>query len=398
MSRYARRREPAHPKVERIELNEKYVPLRLILMIGALALAVFSFGTFLNDLLTVEPGWSVIETDNPQTLAFQDFVLDYDLGAGAASAKSEQSAISAIYTQNLDEASRALSREQVEGVNNLYSLNAEPNRDITVSPILYQAFQILGDCRYVYYAPLMDRYDCVFSSDYDEEAELYDPRRDEPTAGFAREVAAFAVDPEAIQVKLLPDNTLRLEVSQEYLDYARENEIECFVDLGILRNAFLCDAVADALTGEGYCNGVVSTLDGFTRNLCQEEFALNLFDYSDGAARILGGVAYDAPAALVSFRAFPVIEDYDDTRFYVYADGAIETPFLGTDGLSAPACASLTTLSADGAVAPLAIRTLEAFCSGEDANFDSLNDLSWASTRDGEITLHGDGFRLMESD
>lgn len=400
MSRSARRREPAHPKVERIELNGKNVPLRVVLMIAALALAVVSFGTFLSDLMNVEAGWSVVEPTDPKTLAYQDFVLSYNLGAGEESAKSEQKAISALFTQTLDEASSALSRYQLEGANNLYTLNAQPNTDITVSPVLYHAFELLQGCRYIYCAPMMDRYDSVFTSTYDEEAELYDPAKDEPTARFVREVAVFAADPEAIQVKLLADNTLRLEVSQEYLDYAQENEIGCLVDLGLLRNAFLCDAVADGMAEAGYRNGVVSTLDGYTRNLYEDEFALNLFDYEDGAAKVLGAVSYVSPAALVSFRAFPAVEDYDDTRFYRYADGTMVTPFLGSNGLSGSVCASLTTLSYDDAVAPLAIRTLEAF-SGigeENANFDSLNDLSWASTQKGEITLHGDAFQLIELD
>lgn len=398
MSRNARRREPNHPKVERIELNEKNVPLRIVLMIAALALAVVSFGSFISDLLDVEAGWSTVEPTDPKTLAYQDFVLSYDLGAGELSAKNEQKAVSALFTETLDESYYALSRYQQEGVNNLYTLNAQPNTDIVVSPVLYRAFELLADCRYVYYAPLMDRYNSVFTSTYDEEAELYDPAKDEPTAVFAREVAAFAVDPDFIQVKLLGDNTLRLEVSQEYLDYAQEYEIGCFVDLGLLRNAFLCDEVADALTEAGYCNGVVSTLDGYTRNLYQDEFALNLFDYVDGTAKNLGAVAYQSPASLVSFRAFPVVEDYDDTRFYLYADGTVVNPFLGETGLPSPVCASLTTLGSDDAVAPLAIRTLEAFCADgdEEAAFESLNDLSWASTGSGEIKLHGDAFRLIE--
>ena len=193
-----------------------------------------------------------------------------------------------------------------------------------------------------------------------------------------------------MQVRLLPDNTLRLEVSQEYLDYARESGVETFVDFGILRNALLCDAAADALVQAGYVQGVLSSLDGYARSLNGEEFALNIFERQNGKIKNVGIVNYSGPAALVSFRAFPATES-DMVNYYTYSDGTVICPYLNENGISHASAGMLAGLSPSGTAASLALRLLPVF-TGEAGGEKALDDLSWVMSRDGVVQIHGTGF------
>ena len=396
MSRYSRRSDPALRPKQRVELTTGKIALRLMVVGIAILVASLAFGAVVNNLVSTQTGWQQVEAANPETGIAQDFILCYNIGQTEAAAGTELKALSSHYGQLLDNAYRVLSNVPMENVVNLHTLNSRPNTAVAVDPLLYAAFQTLEESgsRLVYFAPMLEQYRSLYACEYDQEAEKFDPERSEELARFAGEIARFARDPEAVQVKLLPENTLRLEVSPEYLDFAGENELESFVDLGLLLNAFLCDAVAEGLTELGYVNGYVTSFDGFTRTMCPEEFGLSVYDLKEGEAQLLDTALYDGPCTLVSCRSFPVL-DMDAVNYYRYADGTLRGPYLNEQGLLHAACASLYTLSRELTTAQLAIRTLEAYAQ-EDASFPSLEEISWVSGENGQAAYHGTDFRPAE--
>lgn len=143
MSRKERRKEPALTPKEQVELSQKNIPLRIVLVVLALVAAAVCFANALGEMGKVQPGWQEILATNPITAASQDFVLTYNLGAGSLSPKAELQKVSELYTRVLDETSQALSNQAVSGVNNLHTLNRQPNADIQVEPELYEAFRVL---------------------------------------------------------------------------------------------------------------------------------------------------------------------------------------------------------------------------------------------------------------
>lgn len=392
MSRNFRRREPALRPKQRVELSSEKLALRVALLGIAILVASLAFTSVFNGLVSAKSGWQQISPENTQSAGYQDFLLCYNIGQTELSAKNEVKALSKLYGETMDSASRALDNSPQEGFVNLYDLNSQPNTAVSVDPLLYQAFQTIEESgsRMVYFAPLMANYRSLFACADDDTAAQFDPEKSWEMARFAEEIAAFALDPEAVQVKLLPENTLRLEVSPEYLDYAEENELERFVDLGLLRNAFLCDAVTQALEAQGFVNGYLTSFDGFTRALCQEEFGLNVFDFQEGQSLQVDTALYQGPCVVVSCRSFPILE-LDQVNYYSYAGGEVRPPYFGEDGLLHAACPSLNTLSRNLSVAELTIRTLEAYA-GKDPTFPSLEDLSWVSGGNQQASYHGTDF------
>lgn len=396
MSRYARRREPAIRPKTRLEVNDEHLTIRVVCVVVSITVAALAFGVALNSVFSTKTGWQQIEPVDHETGIAQDFLLYYHIGQSDQSPRDELRAVSSGYSKAIDHAYRVLSNVEQEGYVNLKTLNSRPNTDITVDPLLYDAFAQVDatGSRLPYFAPLIEQYHSLFACGDDAQAAYFDPERSETAAQFAGEIAAFANDPEAVQVRLQPDYTLRLEVSQEYLDYARENEVDSFVDFGILLNAFLCDAVANTLEEQGCVNGYITSFDGFTRAMCTDEFGLNVLDLVQGQACQLGTVLYNTPGAIVSCRSFPVLEK-DAVNYYSYSDGSICAPYLNDRGLLRTACASLNTFSGELSTAQLALRTLAAYA-GEDEGFSSLEDLSWVAGSNQQILLHGDAFRLAE--
>ncbi len=396
MSRDARRKDPAlQPKIK-LELREGHYTLRFVCMCVALVVAVMAFAVVLNSSTQVEPGWQQIVPQDSAAPAAQELLLCYNLGQTEQKPSQELKALAESYAELLDEGYRMLSNTEQEFCVNLHTLNQQPNTALTVDDILYGALETLeaSDSRLIYFAPLMDQYYGLFASTYDHEAEEFDPAYSEEAADFAREIAAFATDPDAIQLKLLPQNTVRLEVSPEYLAYAREHQVDSFLDFGLVLNAFLCDVVADGLREQGFVNGYVTSFDGYTRAICTDEFGLNIYDRVEGQPRRLGTVLYHTPGAVVSCRAFPILEG-DVVNYFTYSDGTVRAPYLNDRGELHCAAASLNTFSSTLSAGALALRTLAAYA-GEDPAFPGLEDLSWAAGENQQIILHGDAFTLSQ--
>lgn len=395
MSRYARRREPNVRKKERLELSEENLTLRLLAMGAAILVAALAFGYVINNLVAVQTGWQTIEAANPETGIAEQFTLSYNIGNSNQTATAELKTVSAVYTEALEHAYRVLSNLELSPYTNLATLNAHPNEDITVDPVLYAALQTVEETgsRQLYFAPLLEQYDSLFSSGTDEAAENFDPYRSEAVAEFAGEIAAFANDPGMVRITLLPENRVRLEVAEEYLDYAQENEIVSFVDFGYLRNAFLCDAAADALMERGCTEGILSSYDGYVRVLCSDELAVSLYDLEkDGAIVRTGEAVYHGPAALVVCRSFP-LNPQDQPIYHCYADGSLRAPYIGRDGLLRSAASSLTALDRQGGVASLALKATEAFAA-ETLDEAMLEGISYIVTDHGEIRTSGGDFTL----
>ncbi len=396
MSRNARRREPAMPSKIRLELREGHYTLRFVCMCVALVVAVMAFAIVLNSSTQVEPGWQQIVPQDSAIPVAQEFLLCYNLGQTEQKPSQELKALAESYAGLLDEGFRMLSNTEQESCVNLHTLNQQPNTALTVDDILYGALETLeaSGSRLIYFAPLMDQYYGLFASTYDHEAEEFDPAYSEEAADFAREIAAFATDPDAIELKLLPQNTVRLEVSPEYLAYAREHQVDSFLDFGLVLNAFLCDVVADGLREQGFVNGYVTSFDGYTRAMCTDEFGLNIYDRVEGQPSPLGMVLYHTPGAVVSCRAFPILEG-DVVNYFTYSDGTVRAPYLNDRGELHCAAASLNTFSPTLSAGALALRTLAAYA-GEDPAFPELEDLSWAAGENQQIILHGDAFTLSQ--
>lgn len=355
MSRTARdNRDRARPKpVERIELNEKHPGLRLVLAVVFLLIGGASLAYGVSQLFTPQSDWVTIEAGSDQGITCaSEFEFLYHLGGGELSPAAEQKAVSAAYTRLCRNAFQVFHNQmEEEGVNNLYAINRHPNEELTVDGALYEALAAVerSGNRALYLGPVYERYGGVFSCWDDVQLADFDPRLSPEVAREYREYAAFANDPQAVRMELLGEGRVRLFVSREYLEFARREGVECFIDFEWMRNAFIIDYLARELAAQGYTNGVLVSYDGFVRCLdgSGEGYSLSVYDRSGEDVRAVALMAYQGPMSIVALRDYPV-NAMDEARFYRLRTGEIRTPYVDiADGVARNAVSSLTGYSAD---------------------------------------------------
>ena len=329
MSREARKkRDPIVKPVKSIEVSDEKRKPKLILIVILLALGVSLIVWAVSSYLTVPAGWETIQvnTDLEETCA-GDFVFQYLLGDGEQAANREKVAIAEIYTDATKTAFQIFHESRLfDGVHNVAYLNQHVNEEVEVPEVLYHAFALLEkyDNKALYLAPIYREYVGMFVSDEDWVAKDYDPDQDEEQAAYFAEVLAFTTDENTVKLELLGNNKVKLSVSSEYQQYAKNHEITNFIDFYWMKNAFIVDYLAEQLTNAGYTKGSISSFDGFSRNMdtADRRYQLNIFDRVDQSIYQAGVLNYTGSLSMVSLRNYPTsslaVQQYhqwDDGRY-----------------------------------------------------------------------------------
>ena len=364
MSKHARDRRPYIKPVTKLELSETNIKLRWIAICVLLAIAVVAIGYGFHSALSTEPGWQEVTGLTDEVNCGSDFRLMYDFSAGSGNPTTLHKKLETLYGQLTESAFRMFSPD-VEGTDNLYHLNVHVNETVTVAEPLYLALEqiVQAGSRYPFLAPVTELYEPVFLSSGDAEAVLYDPMHDGARGSLAAEIAAYCSSPDMIWIELLGDHSLRLNVAEEYLAYARENGIETFLDLGWMTNAFIIDYMADALTAEGFSHGYLASYDGFTRNFygSGKGFSQNIYHCVDNTVYLPGVLEYFGPMSLVSLRSYPMSE-LDRWHYYAYADGSITSVYLNpANGIPQPCIDGITAYSRESTCSEMVLRLAPVF-------------------------------------
>jgi len=363
MSKNSRDNRPYIPPMKRLELSEKNIWLRVILIAVLLTIAVFAIGSGISDALKVEPGWNQIQATNNTINCSEDFKLIYDFTDYGSSASAAEKELTRLYTDATERAYRIFSAEYAqEGLHNMACLNDHINEEVTVDETLYKAFAQLeaAENRGVYLAPVYAAYYNVLSSEADVLAAENDPGKDPEAKAYVDLLMGYVSDPEMIRLELLGGNRVCLRVSEAYQTFAKEQELETFVDFGWMKNAFIADYIAERLSAEGFTSGYLVSFDGFTRNLDSRggQFTLNLFDRQGSDIHMPGSMTYSGPRSIVFLRDYP-LEEVDALHYYVYETGEITSEIVSPEtGMSHAACDSLVSWSEDAGCAQILLQLI----------------------------------------
>lgn len=382
--RNARRREPPVRPVERVEVNDKHVGLRFAAFAVALAVGLTALSYGIYSMLTTDPGWVEIQPNADDVNCAPDFTFQYLTGRSQLSPSQERSQITKLYSRAVVTAYRLFTTaEEFEGVHNICYINNHPNEDIEVDPVLYQAIALVEDReeqeewgeRWLYFGLLNNVFGDLFFCQTDGEAQMLDPIEDPEMHQFYMELQEFAHDPEQVDLKLLGDNTLRLEVSEEYRQYAEDVGRTQYIDFGWLRNAFIADYFADVLGEAGFTNGVITSYDGFIRSLGGDigSQMFSVYGWKLDQAIVYCQTEFQQPVNMANLRAFPLSER-DENRMYVYEDGTVRSSYETADW---PVQGSLTMYSQDMECGELALRAGMAFIYGSGSLEDWLPAMRW---------------------
>ena len=362
--------------------------LMIVLLLAGAALLGWSIMRF----LAPPAGWQAVQANGTgEASCAEDLTFLYEAGSSA-----EAKAAAARYTEACQRAYRLFqSHEEFEGVENVCTLNRRPNEVLTVDEWLYGALAAVtaNGRRELYLGPVYARYGDLFFCQDDYQLAYYDPRTSEDVAREYRNVLAFANDPQAVDLELLGENRVCLRGSEEYLAYAEREGVERFIDFGWMSNAFIVDLVAGDLAAGGFVNGVLSSDDGFTRNLDSREgtYDYPLHQRQGGQALYRGNLQYAGPLSLVCLRDFPTSER-DMARFYTLRDGQVRTVYLdAADALCKNAVSSLLCYSGEKSCGEILMAMLPVYVA------DALGDVS-ALAAEGIQAVWSEGDALFCTD
>lgn len=371
----------------------------VFLVIGVAALA---YG-FIH-LTGASAGWQQIEASTGREASCaEDFILYYDLGAGEVSANAENKALSRLYGDAAIAALRMFSNSaDWPEEHNVRYLNEHPNEVVSVQPGLYKALETVqqaGD-RSLYLGPVHELYNNVFTCLDDAQTAEFDPRQNEDTRRYFADCTAFARDPGAVDVELLGEGQVCLRVSDEYLAFAREQQIASFISFDWMENAFVIDYLADTLIGQGYTSGVLSSFDGFVRNLggSGEQFGVNFYDGGLDDQVLAVTIAYSGGMSGAYLRSYPM-SGRDGYHYYVMGDGSVLSSHLdAADGMCRSAASDLLCCSWDMSCAQVLLRMLPAYIADE-LSAEALDALAeqgiWSVWCQDETVLYNSGLLAL---
>ncbi len=330
MRKYAKDKRPPLKPVVKAELAEGNKNLRIacvvIFIIVGVALISFSAVRFLGR----DKGYTEIEAEGS---VFSDFfVLNYDIGASGALASGEYRKVREVYTAALDKYSKLFSSDTAyEGVKNIHYINTHSGEAIVVDGALYSALlEIEESTEGLHYLGIvLEIYDAVFSCDGDAYASEVDPMKDAEMRGITLEACQFLNSGDAIKLEFLGNNTLKLSVSQEYVDFASKYGLSRYIDLGVFTNAFVVDAISEALIKENLTFGAISSYDGYSRNLDNrdKEYLFTFMAKKGDTVYPVCEATYSGSIATYTAKTYPTSE-LDVLDFYLYSTGESAHRFI----------------------------------------------------------------------
>lgn len=372
MKRYSKNKSSiAPPPVESVEVSTRHVRLRTVLLVAFVAVAIACFAVVLVSLLKVDAGWTTLKEDTTLASCGDDFVFSYYFEEKQD--KHYRQGVADKYTNACVYAYNVFcDYEQLGGLNNLFYLNAHPNEELEVPSLLYraiEAFETSGS-RFLYYAPIYDCYNALFTMTSDANAALCDPSKNSALKAYVDNILPFVKDENHVRIELLGDNRLKLVVSEKYQAAFGDNA-RVYIDFLWTKNAFIIDYIADTMLTSGLSRGIISSYDGFTRNLCetQEVFSANIFDLAtddNGSSLVLGAgtMSYSQRLSVVMLKSYPV--SGNEYGYYTYEDGSVRSRFISPEsGENISAISTYTAFSRSKSCAQIALEIIPLYLSDE---------------------------------
>ncbi|MCD7804308.1 MAG: hypothetical protein LUH03_04020 [Oscillospiraceae bacterium] len=389
----------ASPKpVENVEISTSHIGLRIAAVVLLVLIAATAFGYAINGLFSGTDGWQQIEADVDDLSVATELTFMYDIGAGSESATTERKAIVVIYSDACETAYQLFTPDtEYEYVYNVWYINNHPNEEIVVDEVLYSALETMVESggRELYLGPIYAEYESLCFSAEDWQAEEFDPLYNDVEAEYFAEVLGFAGTDEHVSIELLEDNTVILHVSDEYLKYAEEMEIDSFIDFSWMTNAFVVDYISDVMIENGYTAGIIGSNDGFTRNLggCDELFSYTLYSREGNTVYSVADMIYEGTMSFVYAHDYAITSD-DAMRYYTYENGEERSPYIdAADGLCKAATEDLVLYSDSATCADLLLGLVDTYIA------DTLDESKLeALAADGIHSVYYDGFTIVCTD
>lgn len=386
---------PYVPPVKHIELDEKKIKPRLILTIVFFIIAIIAITYGVISMNSTDDGWRNVEVSSKlDGSCIPEIAFQYNLGASGVAAGVEYRELSKVYTEAADNATKFFNNRYYVDTSNLRTLNDSPNSDVAVAQELYDALKLLSDSgrREMFYAPYYDEYTSLFLCVDENEAYNFDPKRNPEVEQYINSLSAYVGDENHVSLTFGENNTLRLNVSDEYLAFAEDYGITSYVDLYWMKNAFVVDYIAEKLMENGFYFGSLSTFDGYVRNLDKGSgyiYGFNLYDKVRDTVNPAAIMSYSGQISVVNYRSYPMT-DLDAPYYTEDADGNTLSKYIGGNGYPVSATGSLVMFSREKSCAEILVRTMEYYLADtlDATEVENIPEISCVYCKDSKVVTN----------
>ena len=286
---------------ERKNMEEKKIgPIRVVLFIISLGLAIYFMARGVYKLTNQEPGYYDLEaTADKETATYASGITCTYLFEGSSNEiKRDKRAAEECYSGALLRLYKLTDGDtEYEGFTNIATINKNIGSDISVNDELYAILEdayrktSLGQDYSVFAGSYYDHWNSILTLD---DAQNFDPLLNSEEAQRIENLRKQVTDSTNFKLVFKGNNTVCLEVSDSYLEYIKENEESAkILDLNVLREAYMIKYVKESMAQKGYIKGRITTDLGLY---------LDLGDYGTGGytpAKVAGGeLLFSDPVAI----------------------------------------------------------------------------------------------------
>lgn len=366
--------------VEKIELNEKNIKIRIILFIISFCVIIASAVGIIIGFNKKDSGWSEINV-NPvsEYSCADDFVLYYNLGLNELDSKTEEKLISVEYTKALEYSYKLLNKyKEYQDIKNLYYINNHPNEEIEVDEYLYDSLKMVSSSsNIIYTSPIVDMYEALFSASTDLDASKLNPKINENLKELYLKICSFINDKENVELRFLGNNKIYLYVSDEYDSFLKENEIVGYIDFSFFKNAVIIDYVAKQLSSQNYTYGYISSYDGYSINLNDSgnyPFEQTVLAQSNTSYTEAASIDFVGSISVVQYRSFLYFEN-DSVRMRKLNGEVFSLYFDENDGINKYSKDMITFYSKNLSCLEITLATYKQFIKNtySDAFYDEID-------------------------
>lgn len=321
------------------KLHLKHIELYVIGFIIAIAVAVIAFTYGCKYSGALDPGYYEIEIVASEEVPgyAKDFTYVCYFDGSSREISDLQNTYKQLYCSELMNLYACLDDEnEYTHYKSIAVINNHPNEEVEVSSLTYEvltdAYQKTSENENysVFAGPLYSFWEEQMSTVRKSEQIENDPINNIENATYLAKVATYVASKDHVDLKFLGNNKVKLVVSDEYVNYLKENKREAsFVSLNILKNSYIIERLSDYLNTNNLDRGIVYTDDGLLSQHKRLDKAQNYAFYTllkqedkryvTNIASITGYL----PSSASCFRNFQVNSDYVNRYYDFEKDGVI---------------------------------------------------------------------------
>ena len=361
--------------VEKIEVSEKHILLRVIILIIAIAAVIGSAVFIIVNLSTKDKGWTRIELSRNKLNDLYYFY--YELGDEPT---KEYKELTSLYKTSLEKVYILFDeKEAYDDINNIYYINNNPNKEIAIDGLLYNAIKEVMDnnSKSIFMGGIIPYYDSVILGS-SANISYYDIKTNEDMKNRATKYINYINDKNHFEFKLLDGNKVLLYQSDEFSKFLSDYELTV-LNFTYLKNAYILDYLDDVFSSKLYKSGYIYSLDGYLLNLGSHiEYTFDILDEYNNKASTAASIKYAEKRKYVTFKnTITNKSDYDYIR--ILEDGSRRTYYIdNTDGISKESLRYLTGYSNTNSLSKIALEMEKCYISNEfDKNLLKNNNYFW---------------------